>query len=40
MTLIKPDKKLVVPPANDEEEPLVPKGTKETEEYLKLFQNQ
>ena len=37
MTLIKPDKKLVVPPANDEEEPLVPKGTKETEEYLKIL---
>jgi|TARA_E500000318_G_scaffold19343_3_gene20176 co-chaperonin GroES (HSP10) len=38
MTLIKPNKKLVVP-QNDEEEPLVPKGEKETEEYLKIIPN-
>ena len=37
MTLIKPDNKIVVPKKNDDEEPLVPKGSKETEQYLKLL---
>ena len=36
MTLIKPNTKLVTP-AKDDDEPLVPKGAKETEEYLKLL---
>lgn len=37
MTLIKPKEKKLVVPQNDEEEPLVPKGAKETEEYLKII---
>jgi|TARA_A100001391_G_scaffold182013_1_gene148330 co-chaperonin GroES (HSP10) len=36
MTLIKPNTKLVTP-KKDVDEPLVPKGAKETEEYLKLL---
>jgi co-chaperonin GroES (HSP10) len=36
MTLIKPNTKLVTP-VKDDDEPLVPKGAKETEEYLKLL---
>ena len=36
MTLIKPDTKLVTPNMDDDE-PLVPKGAKETEQYLKLL---
>jgi co-chaperonin GroES (HSP10) len=37
MTLIKPDNKIVVPKKNDDEEPLVPKGPKQTEQYLNLL---
>ena len=37
MTLIKPNTKLVTPTKDDDDEPLVPKGAKETEEYLKLL---
>tara|TARA_R100001443_G_scaffold90864_3_gene97464 strand:+ start:2002 stop:2436 length:435 start_codon:yes stop_codon:yes gene_type:complete len=37
MTLIKPDNKIVVPKKNNDDEPLVPKGPKETEQYLKLL---
>ena len=36
MTLIKPSAKLVTP-EKDEDEPLVPKGAKETEQYLKVL---
>ena len=36
MTLIKPNTKLVTP-EKDDDEPLVPKGKKEVEQYLKLL---
>ena len=36
MTLIKPNTKLVTP-EKDDDEPLLPKGPKQTEEYLKLL---
>ncbi len=36
MTLIKPSAKLVTP-EKDEDETLVPKGAKETEQYLKVL---
>ena len=37
MTLIKPDNKIVMPEKDNDDEPLVPKGPKEVEQYLKLL---
>ena len=37
MTLIKPDNKIVMPEKDNDNEPLVPKGPKEVEQYLKLL---
>ena len=36
MTLIKPDTKIIAP-ENNSDEPLIPKGAKQVEEYLKLL---